>query len=84
MNNESLPFAIDSVKGLGASIAIRRYELHMTQNRVAELAGISLRSLKQIEAGQTNPGIQPLLRVLYVLGLQMILDKRFANENKAS
>ncbi|NVO32979.1 helix-turn-helix transcriptional regulator [Hymenobacter lapidiphilus] len=61
---------------MGSLLAIRRYELLMTQEQVAELAGISLRALKQIEAGKANPGLQPLLRLLYVLGLQLTLNKR--------
>ena len=72
----TLPFALDSVNQLGNLLATRRYELAMTQQEVAELADISLRNLKQIEAGRANPGLQPLLRLLYVLGLQLTLDKR--------
>ncbi len=48
----------------------------LTQQQVADLADISLRNLKQIEAGRANPGLQPLLRLLYVLGLELTLDKR--------
>ena len=67
---------VKSARDLGAMLAIRRYELYLTQIQVAELASISLRSLKQMEAGQGNPGIQPLLRLLDVLGLQISIDKR--------
>lgn len=54
----------------------------LTQAYVAELASISLPSLKQIEAGKTNVGLTPLLRLLSTLGLQLLLDKRLSNEDK--
>lgn len=72
----TFPFAIDSSERVGALLATRRYELALTQQQVADLADISLRNLKQIEAGRANPGLQPLLRLLYVLGLELTLDKR--------
>lgn len=76
MNKIPLPFVLDSVDQMGIVLATRRYDLALTQSETAELAGISLRNLKQIEAGKANPGLQPLLRLLYVLGLVMTLDKR--------
>lgn len=82
-NENNLPKPVDSALGVGSLVAIRRYELRMTQNQVAELAGISLRNLKKIEAGQANPGLQPLLRLLYVLGLELTLDKRATHENQS-
>ena len=76
MEKAPLPFTFVSANQMGSLLATRRYELALTQNETAELAGISLRNLKQIEAGRANPGLQPLLRLLYVLGLQLTLDKR--------
>ncbi|GAA4002214.1 hypothetical protein GCM10022408_11950 [Hymenobacter fastidiosus] len=73
---DSLPLTIRSSEVLGATLAIRRYELGMTQTQVAELAEVSIRSLKQLEAGQTNAGIQAVLRVLYVLGLEFTIGTR--------
>ncbi len=75
-NEEGLPCSLNSSKSLGLQLLSRRNELRMTQQQVAELADISLRNLKQIEAGRANPGLQPLLRLLYVLGLELTLDKR--------
>jgi transcriptional regulator with XRE-family HTH domain len=58
---------------LGKSLYLRRTELGVTQQHVADLSGISSRLLVAWENGHGNPGFKQLSAVLAVLGLQMNL-----------
>jgi transcriptional regulator with XRE-family HTH domain len=69
---------------LASGILSRRTELGMTQQYVAELAGITRRALSEWEAGRGNPGFKQLSQVLAVLGLQLSITKRLSNANATS
>lgn len=60
---------------IGWAIKERRSELGLTQEQLAEAAGISSRSLWSIELGR-NPGVQldKLTAVLGVLGLDLSIS----------
>ena len=58
---------------LGKRLFLRRTELGVTQQHVAELGGISTRLLVAWENGHGNPGFKQLGSVLAVLGLQLNL-----------
>ena len=51
-----------------------REKLLLTQAEVAELAGVSLRTIRAIEAGQANPGLRQLNHILDVLGLSLVVQ----------
>jgi y4mF family transcriptional regulator len=51
----------------------RRRELGVTQADLARLSGLSLHGLSDIETGKGNPTMETLLKVLQVLGLQILL-----------
>lgn len=65
---------------LGVRLSERRTELGLTQQYVADLAGITSRLLSEWEAGRSNPGFKQLNKVLTVLGLQMIITENKPNE----
>jgi transcriptional regulator with XRE-family HTH domain len=52
----------------------RRQELALTQVEVAAMAGVSLRTLKQIENCQGNPTIETIEKVANLLGLTLQLE----------
>ncbi len=58
---------------IGLTIKDRRKELGVTQQEVAELAGVGINSLVAIERGKGNPSLKTLLRILEVLGLEIKL-----------
>ncbi|OWP62837.1 transcriptional regulator [Hymenobacter amundsenii] len=62
-------------------MSYRRSELGLTQQYVADLAGITRRLLAGWEAGGSNPGFDQLNRVLDVLGLEITIVKRTPDEN---
>lgn len=60
-------------------IKARRDMLHLTQEQLAELAGIGLRTLKQFESGKGNPTLATLQKVTEVLGLELTLQLKKTN-----
>ncbi|TDB61368.1 helix-turn-helix domain-containing protein [Arundinibacter roseus] len=51
----------------------RRQVLQVTQETLAELSGVGLRTLKKFESGKGNPTLQTLQKVADVLGLEISL-----------
>ena len=52
----------------------RREALKVTQEHLAELSGVGLRTLKSIESGKGNPTIETLNKLADVLGLELKLE----------
>ena len=51
----------------------RRDTLRITQAYLAELAGVSLRTVKAIESGTGNPRMDTLIKLADVLGMELKL-----------
>lgn len=58
---------------IGNSIKARRKALKVTQPQLAELAGVSVTTLYQIERGQGNPTLETLDKIADVLGMEVCL-----------
>lgn len=56
---------------IGNLIQERRDYLNLTQKDVAEMAGITFKSISEIELGIRNPTLNTLISVLDVLGLEL-------------
>lgn len=56
------------------TIKQRREMLHVTQESLAEISGVGLRTLKQFESGKGNPTLQTLQKLGEVLGLEVSLQ----------
>ena len=56
---------------IGKLIQERRDYLNLTQKDVAEMAGITFKSISEIELGIRNPAVNTLISVLDVLGLEL-------------
>lgn len=67
---------------LAAIIKERRESLRVTQETLAELSGVGLRTLKQFESGKGNPTLQTLLKLADVLGLDLVLQLKTINNTK--
>ena len=55
-------------------IKTRREVLKVTQETLAELSGVGLRTLKQFESGKGNPTLSTLQKLGDVLGLEIKLS----------
>ncbi|AWB84191.1 helix-turn-helix domain-containing protein [Corynebacterium liangguodongii] len=60
-----------AVERIGIEIRTMRKEYMLTQQQLAELAGISDRTLRDIEAGREGPSIGTVVKVLSTLGLDL-------------
>ena len=71
---------------IGFNIRNRRKELGMTQEELADVAGVSLSSVKLIEQGKMNPTIQMMDTLMDCLGMEIIVRPKEAymeyKENK--
>jgi transcriptional regulator with XRE-family HTH domain len=52
----------------------RRKSLRVTQDSLAQLSGVSLRTLKQFESGKGNPTIETLQKLANTLGMEVCLQ----------
>jgi transcriptional regulator with XRE-family HTH domain len=52
----------------------RREELGVTQEQLAELAAVALRTVKELDAGKGNPTISTLTKLADVLGMELKLE----------
>jgi y4mF family transcriptional regulator len=59
---------------LGKAVQARRKSRKILQGDVADVAGISSRTLRDIEKGMANPELETLLRLCESLGLEVKLQ----------
>ena len=57
--------------GLAQVIKSRRKTLDISQQDLAEMAGIGLATIKNIERGRGNPSIGTVSKILGVLGMEI-------------
>ncbi len=58
---------------IGTQIQSRRKQLRVTQQDLAEIAGVSPTTLNRIETGQVNPTLHVLQRIANALGMEVAL-----------
>lgn len=65
---------------IGKIIQERRNYLKLTQKDVAEMAGITFKSISEIELGLRNPSLNTLKSILDVLGLELTVQIKSMNQ----
>ena len=60
----------------------RREVLMVTQETLAELSGVGLRTLKQFESGKGNPTLLTLSKLADVLGMEVGLKVKNLSRNE--
>jgi y4mF family transcriptional regulator len=58
----------------------RREILNLTQESLADLSGVGLRTIKQLEGGKGNPTFNTLQEIVDVLGLELVLQVKRLNK----
>lgn len=66
----------DVLTSLGTEVRARRRALALTQQDLADLAGVSPRFIRNLEQGKTNLQLDSLLPLLAVLGLELTTQLR--------
>lgn len=59
------------MKYIGEEIKNRRNQLQITQQTLADLAGVGINTLVAIERGTGNPSLNTLQAILDTLGLEL-------------
>ena len=67
---------INNTKTLGETIRARRKEVHYTQAYLAEFTGLSVTFISDVERGKTTAEIEKIIRLINVLGLNLLVEKR--------
>ncbi len=62
------------LKELVETLKKRRELLGVTQEHLAELSGVGLRTLKALERGKSNPTFETLFKLAEVLGMELKLE----------
>jgi len=69
-----------TMKMIGQKVAARRKQLMITQKDLAEMAGVSVRTVSQIESGKANPTVNQLGDILKQIGFVISLQDRVVIE----
>ena len=64
------------------AIKNRREMLQVTQEALAQLSGVGLRTLKQFESGKGNPTVQTLTKLANALGLELTFQVKQTDSGK--
>ena len=59
---------------LGNQIRHRRQSLDLKQEDLAEMAGVTIKTLHLVESGQGNPSLSTINKIMGVLGLEFFID----------
>ncbi len=62
--------------GLQEVMKSRRRTLAISQQDLAEMAGVGLATVKDIERGKGNPSLSTVSRILDVLGMEVVFKVR--------
>lgn len=66
---------------LVSTLKDRRDNLRLTQETLAEMAGVNLRTLKEFERGKGNPTLDTLQKLADVVGLELVFQIKKMNPN---
>lgn len=69
-------------KNLIVSIKNRREMLQVTQEMLADLSGVGLRTLKQFESGKGNPTVETLNKLADALGMELAFQIKKTDASK--
>ncbi len=64
------------------SIKERREMLQVTQEMLADLSGVGLRTLKQFESGKGNPTLETLSKLADAMGMELTFQIKKTDANK--
>ena len=59
---------------IGDTILSRRKARKIAQEQLADIAGVSPRTLRDIEKGTANPELETLLKICNVLGMEIKIE----------
>ena len=73
-------FGASRMENLGKQISERRKKLGLSQDDLAEISGVSPRTINSVELGKANPSINVLNKMVKPLGFVVSLSERVTHE----
>jgi len=67
----------NNLRAIGAAIRTRRKQIGMTQQDVAEIAGLQRQTISRVEAGNNAVAVETVARVAAVVGLDLLVTPRY-------
>jgi transcriptional regulator with XRE-family HTH domain len=67
-----------TIKELGTAIKFRRDFLNLRQEDLAELSGVTVKTIHLIESGNGNPSFETIEKIAVVLGMELVLHVKKA------
>lgn len=67
------------IKEMGKAVKFRREFLNLRQEDLAEMSGITSRTIHHIESGTGNPSVDTLNKLATVLGMELLLLVKKSN-----
>lgn len=64
---------------IGQLVTKRRVDLALKQEDLSELAGVTIKTIYQLESGKGNPSFSTLEKILRVLGLDIVVTIKKIN-----
>lgn len=64
------------MKEIGSIIRMRRKELGITQQELADICEVGINTLVAIERGQGNPSVRTLVKIASAVGYELTLTRR--------
>jgi y4mF family transcriptional regulator len=61
-------------RAIGDILQSRRKARKIAQEQLADIAGISPRTLRDIEKGVANPELETLMKICHVLGMEIKIE----------
>lgn len=62
------------LKGIGLLLAERRKELNLRQEDLAQMSGVTIKTIYNIEEGKGNPSANTLIKLCGVLGFEININ----------
>jgi DNA-binding XRE family transcriptional regulator len=66
------PSSIEIKMNLSKELRIRREQLGVTQEYLADLSGVGFRTIKSFESGKANPRLETLTKLSEVLSMELV------------
>lgn len=67
------------IKDFGSVLKYRREFLHLKQADLAEMSGVTTKTIHLIESGTGNPSLETLEKIIKVLGMELSLQVKKAD-----
>jgi transcriptional regulator with XRE-family HTH domain len=68
-----------NIHEIGAMMVARRKQLRLLQEDLAEMSGVTVKTIYNIEEGKANPSVKTLGKLCEVLGMDIVVKIKMLN-----